>query len=806
MAAPSTRGSWSKSSMPPSLPAKPQHNEPQLPSSLALPRPNDNDTPASRTSMMSGSNLSNHMALTGQAAGMNDGLTRYPSQAGHKPTQPGNRTVDRARLSSNPLSKRLSVQHLQLHFPPDALSQDHAVPREYSSIKVLNVAGVPGTAPGSQWTSPQTDTLRQHNVVKASMKWPIHDDDVTTSRGTTLVSGASAAASDFDDGDEDDDDDDDEYDGKPQVQQDGPPTWPPATRHAHQRLNQGHSECGHFDNVSVMSGRSIISSRVANSARGSYTGSGFISSLRRLTEGSVFGVANTASPASVISTLVDTKVGPSELLDEFSVVDEQREPKGHARFVTMQEQLLHPESQESSTSLPLPSRFAPNDPRPVTRELIEDMFIDLQRRFGFQADSVRNQLEYMLTIIDSRVARMSLNMAVASLHADIIGGENANYRQWYVTTFGPYELGPDPGADPMGTLTQKVVRSRWRKAMKRLTQTDRAMQTALWFCIWGEAANVRFMPECLCFLFKLACDHLMLDKAAPAPTTVLDGAFLNKVITPLYRAYREQGYKVSEDGKLVRQRRDHSDIVGYDDLNDMFRDWDALAALATKGGQKLLDMPASERYWMLDQVEYKLRKTYLEKRTPLHLVTNFSRIWILHLVGLYYMAMGQADFMFPEAMHRARHWSLVACGSAIGVIVTMVAKWAEYSFLPITVKRTAYLVWCQSVLFVILIANLAPTAFIYWFTGQDLAQRGAGPVAMGVTAAHLILSVVTSCYLLIVPPADLFRRSWLQTRQDLVEHGFIAHFLPPTPWDHALSLGTWGAILFIKFIGGYFYL
>ncbi|KAJ3366940.1 hypothetical protein GGF32_000001 [Allomyces javanicus] len=809
---PSARGSWSKSSMQPLLPVKPQ---PQQDSSRL--HAVDHGTPASRTSMLSGSNSSNHTANLGQPAGLNDGFTRYPaSHAGHKPAQSGHRTVDRARQSSSRLSKRLSVQQLPLHFPPDPLSQDHTAPGERNSVKVLNVAGGmlgAGAAPGAQWASPHTDAIRQHDALRASTKRPIHDDDLATCRGTTLVSGASTVASDVDD----DEDGDNEYDGKLRVQQHGPPTWSPNNRPPHQRLNQGNSGFDDFDNMSVMSGRSIISSRVANSARGSYTGPGFMSSLRRLTDGSVFGAANTASPASVISTLVNTKVGPDELLDEFSVVDEQREPKGHARFVAMQEQPLHPESQESPTSLPLPSRFVPNDPRPVTRELIEDMFIDLQRRFGFQADSVRNQLEYMLTLIDSRVARMSLDLAVASLHADIIGGENANYRQWYVSTFGPSELGPDPGADPMGAVTQKVVRSRWRKAMKRLTQADRAMQTALWFCIWGEAANIRFMPECLCFLFKLACDHLTLDKAlVPSnsssssslsqPAVAPEGAFLDQVITPLYRAYRDQGYKVSENGKLVRQRRDHSAIVGYDDLNDMFRDWDALAALATKGGQRLLDLPASERYWALDQVEWKLRKTYYEKRTPLHLVANFSRILILHLVGLYYMAMGQADYLFPSAIDRARHWSVVACGSAIAVIITMIAKWAEYSFLPKTVKRTAYLVWSESVLFAMLIVNVAPAVLVHWYTGQDLAQRGAGPVAIGIAIAHLILSVITSCYLLFVPPAQLFRRPWLLTRQDLVESGFIAHFVPLTPWDHALSVATWATILFIKFIGGYFYL
>ncbi|KAJ3371499.1 hypothetical protein GGF31_003108, partial [Allomyces arbusculus] len=770
------------------------------------------------------------IALAGPAAAMNGALTRYPSRASRKRSLSRVRNLDRSRLSSSRLSKLLSSQNTQPghQYSPTKLSPKYAA----AGGDLLAAASLGGPSTAHPVPEIEREPLhvgasvvpidRDRDARKDNRKASSHEDLEALGRAPTLVNIDSVSAPASSRGSEHEQ----RRPSKPYSSR-GRPTHPSLLRNDSE-ASFASSVYDDADTASVRSRRSTISARARSDTRGSYSGPAFISSLRRLTQRSVFGAGNTASPESIISTLVDTASEPDALIDDFSVVDEQRDPEGHERFGAMQEQLaraLHPtsngsqEQQSRATHLrvsPLPSRIMPNDPRPITRELIEDMFIDLQRRFGFQADSVRNQLEYFLTLIDSRVARMSLDLAVASLHAEIIGGENANYRRWYVTTFGPSELGPDPGADPMGTLTQKVVRSRWRKAMKRLTQADRAMQTALWFCIWGEAANIRFMPECLCFLFKLACDHLTLDKAlVPSnssssslsqPAVAPEGAFLDQVITPLYRAYRDQGYKVSENGKLVRQRRDHSDIVGYDDLNDMFRNWDALAALATKGGQRLLDLPASERYWALDQVEWKLRKTYYEKRTPLHLVANFSRILILHLVGLYYMAMGQADYLFPSTIDRARHWSVVACGSAIAVTITMIAKWAEYSFLPKTVKRTAYLAWSESVLLVMLIVNVAPAVLVYWYTGRDLARHGADPVAIGIAIAHLILSVVTSCYLLFVPPAHLFRRPWLLTRQDLVETSFVAHFVPLSPWEHALSLATWGAILFIKFIGGYFYL
>ena len=36
-----------------------------------------------------------------------------------------------------------------------------------------------------------------------------------------------------------------------------------------------------------------------------------------------------------------------------------------------------------------------------------------------------------MQLLDSRASRMSPNQVLISLHADYIGGHNANYRKWY---------------------------------------------------------------------------------------------------------------------------------------------------------------------------------------------------------------------------------------------------------------------------------------------------------------------------------------------------------------------------------------
>lgn len=45
--------------------------------------------------------------------------------------------------------------------------------------------------------------------------------------------------------------------------------------------------------------------------------------------------------------------------------------------------------------------------------------------------------------------------------------------------------------------------------------------------------------------------------------------YLQAVTKPLYRFIHDQGYEVV-DGKFVRREQDHQDIIGYDDVNQLF--------------------------------------------------------------------------------------------------------------------------------------------------------------------------------------------------------------------------------------------
>ena len=246
---------------------------------------------------------------------------------------------------------------------------------------------------------------------------------------------------------------------------------------------------------------------------------------------------------------------------------------------------------------------------PLSKEEIEDIFLDLTQKFGFQRDSMRNmvcissysnilapnrslsvhpyQFDFTMQLLDSRASRMSPNQALLTLHADYIGGQNANYRKWYFAA----QLDLDdavgqtqnPGLRRFGSVktnnknlkkgssvkSLNTATERWRQAMNNMSQYDRMRQIALYLLCWGEAAQVRFVPECLCFIFKCADDYYRSPECQSRVQPVKEGLYLQTVIKPLYLFIRDQGYEIV-DGRFVRREKDHADIIGYDDVNQLF--------------------------------------------------------------------------------------------------------------------------------------------------------------------------------------------------------------------------------------------
>ncbi|KAF7329972.1 hypothetical protein MKEN_00261200 [Mycena kentingensis (nom. inval.)] len=288
---------------------------------------------------------------------------------------------------------------------------------------------------------------------------------------------------------------------------------------------------------------------------------------------------------------------------------------------------------------------------PLSKEEIEDVFLDLAQKFGFQKDNERNMSDFLLQLLDSRASRMSPNQALITLHADYIGGQQANYRKWYFAAQLDLDDAVGRSHNPGLTRLQSKRRpnrraahekslnsamERWRQAMHNMSQYDRLRQVALYLLCWGEAAQVRFCPEALCFIFKCADDYYRSPECQNRPEPLPQGHYLRTVIKPLYRFIRDQGYELS-DGKYVRRERDHEDIIGYDDVNQLFWYPEGIHRIILNDMRRLVDVPQAQRFLAFERIDWNrvFFKTYYEKRSFGHLLVNFNRIWVIH-VAMYW--------------------------------------------------------------------------------------------------------------------------------------------------------------------------
>ncbi|XAR67941.1 1,3-beta-glucan synthase, partial [Bertholletia excelsa] len=85
------------------------------------------------------------------------------------------------------------------------------------------------------------------------------------------------------------------------------------------------------------------------------------------------------------------------------------------------------------------------------------------------------------------------------------------------------------------------IRLAWNR-LEAINRERKLFLVSLYFLIWGEAANVRFLPECICYLFHNMAKELdaILDhgEATHAPSCIAGSgsvSFLEQIICPIYQ-------------------------------------------------------------------------------------------------------------------------------------------------------------------------------------------------------------------------------------------------------------------------------
>ncbi|KAG0269082.1 1,3-beta-D-glucan synthase [Actinomortierella ambigua] len=459
---------------------------------------------------------------------------------------------------------------------------------------------------------------------------------------------------------------------------------------------------------------------------------------------------------------------------------------------------------------------------PVTREEIESIMLDLTRKFGFQHDSMCNQLDAFMTMLDSRASRMSPIQALTTIHADYIGGEYANYRKWYFAAqldlddhmgyhsapgknkkVNRNSMVPQPGALHVENHENLAAAElNWKTRMHQMSHFDRARQVALYLLLWGEASQIRFLPECLCFIFKCAEDYYLSSECQQMVDPVPEGEYLRHVITPLYSFIRDQSYEAM-GGKYVKRERDHKSIIGYDDINQAFWSPEGIERLRLDDKTRLVDIHIGQRWNVLQRMDWSsaFRKTYIEKRTWLHLAVNFTRIWIIHVVSFWYYASYNSPFLYlnEDEDEAPVQWSVVALGGAIATSIMLLGVFCEFMFIPLTWSNSAMLMRRLIILVTVLIINAGPSVYICMF------QR-KGTVSLIIGIIQFVISIITTLVFAIFPSNQLFGSPSKTSRKNLASQTFTASYPKLNRSDRMLSIFLWTLVFGCKLVESYFFL
>ncbi|KAG7696755.1 hypothetical protein KL951_003211 [Ogataea haglerorum] len=505
---------------------------------------------------------------------------------------------------------------------------------------------------------------------------------------------------------------------------------------------------------------------------------------------------------------------------------------------------LEPAAEEPKTLPPISDdpyySWTSDDEAPITKDQIYDIFMQLKDMFGFQRSSALNMYDHLMIQLDSKASRMPAPHALLLLHADYIGGENANYRKWYLSAMvdDDPELSNDVDlkmlkknkkrkgkpeksenskdfSEPPFHPSKKtdVIEYRWKKRLYDCTPCQMIEHIALYLLIWGEANNMRFCPECLCFIYKCSFDYYQHIKQDESERVVYEeGDYLTRVINPLYDYLRDQQYKLI-DGAFVRREKDHHQIIGYDDMNQLFWYGKNLQRIITTDGTKLMDLPKHERYKKFGSIKWKkaFYKTYKERRTWWHLATNFSRIWIIHVSVFWYYSSFNSPTLYThnyiqllnnQPTPQAR-FSIMALGGTISCMIQIIATISEWAFVPRLWPGAKHLFRRLVLLIIITIINFGPSVFILGMFPLNTVSR----LAYILSIVQLVISILTTLWFAVQPLGTLFEFSMNKRAKGYdASKVFTSSFPKLSSRGSVLSIMLWILVFSAKFVESYFFL
>ncbi|TVU33970.1 hypothetical protein EJB05_15789 [Eragrostis curvula] len=240
---------------------------------------------------------------------------------------------------------------------------------------------------------------------------------------------------------------------------------------------------------------------------------------------------------------------------------------------------------------------------------VRDLLDWLSLAFGFQKSNVENQRENMVLLLANISTRtfgedgQPLVHTVDELWRKIFG----NYQSW--------------------CRFLRVNSNIMHDDTEQNKQQRKLLHIGLYLLIWGEASNVRFMPECLCYIFHHMAKqlHEMIDANyfQPPPGFEQEGSFLKIVIEPIFKeAQKSRGGTAG-----------HSSWRNYDDLNEIF--WSEKCFAKLKWPWDL----TSDFFYQGRGTARKPKTNFVEVRTFLHIYRSFNRMWMFFILAFQAMVI-----------------------------------------------------------------------------------------------------------------------------------------------------------------------
>ncbi|XP_073267920.1 callose synthase 9 isoform X2 [Populus alba] len=272
-------------------------------------------------------------------------------------------------------------------------------------------------------------------------------------------------------------------------------------------------------------------------------------------------------------------------------------------------------------------------PIPATRS--PDMLDFLHYIFGFQKDNVSNQREHVVHLLANEQSRLGIPDATEPKL------DEAAVQKVFLKSLDNY----------IKWCSYLCIQPVWSN-FEDLSKEKKLLFVSLYFLIWGEAANVRFLPECLCYIFHHMVREMdgMLRQQIAQPAKSCDSnsengvSFLDQVITPLYDVV------AAEAGNNDNGRAPHSSWRNYDDFNEYFWSLHCFElSWPWRMTSSFFQRPKPRTKYLLTTAGSQRRgkTSFVEHRTFLHLYHSFHRLWIFLVMmfqGLTVIAFNDGKF------------------------------------------------------------------------------------------------------------------------------------------------------------------